>query len=244
MNILTWNCQGAFRKKYPLIATFKPDLAVIQECETLEKITWKHGMQPGQSLWFGDKPTKGVGIFSWTTCWFQVHESYDPAIRYCIPLEITAPISFRAIAVWAMDDPKDRFSYSAQVYQAIGRYREFILGGDTIVLGDFNSNARTTPSSRIGNYTTLNNNLYDLWLSSAYHIHTLEKQGKERRATYYQGRKLEHGRHIDYIYVPNRWLRGLKSVAIGNPQEWLEHSDHCPVQVEIQPPSSRQAFQG
>lgn len=33
MKIVTWNCQGAFRRKAAPIAQFRPDLAVIQECE-------------------------------------------------------------------------------------------------------------------------------------------------------------------------------------------------------------------
>ena len=52
LRIITWNCQGAFRKKFPLIASYAPDLAVIQECEQLERIPWKKGPPPTTGLWF------------------------------------------------------------------------------------------------------------------------------------------------------------------------------------------------
>ncbi len=234
LKILTWNCQGAFRKKFPLVASYTPDLAVIQECEQLERIPWKKGPPPTTSLWFGEKPTRGLGIFSWTGLAFQALDEYDRSIRYCIPLQVTAPYRFQLIAVWAMEDKDDRHSYSGQVYQAIGQYRAFIQAADTLVIGDYNSSQRTTPKTRIGTHATLTLDLHDLWLISAYHHFYLERQGQEKRGTFFHGRKIDRSAHLDYVYLPTRWLRRLAKVQVGDPHEWLKHSDHCPVMVEIQ----------
>ena len=38
MTIVTWNCAQAFNKKYLLLESIKPDLAIIPECESLEKL--------------------------------------------------------------------------------------------------------------------------------------------------------------------------------------------------------------
>lgn len=233
IKILTWNCQGAFRKKYPLVAEISPDLAVIQECEQPERIPWKQGNPPKACLWFGDKPTKGLGIFSWTDLVFQPLERYDRTIRYCIPIGITAPYRFQLVAVWAMDHPVDRYSYSGQIYQALGIYREFIQSADTVFIGDFNSSRRTTPKSRLGNHATITLDLNDLWLVSAYHQFAFEKQGQEKRGTYFRGRNPEKPSHIDYAFIPSRWLRRLANVEVGDPQAWLQHSDHCPLIVSI-----------
>ena len=235
MKLLTWNCQGAFRKKYSLIAGLAPDLAVIPECESLDKIPWKAGNAPTSAFWYGDKPSKGVGVFSWTGLVFDDLEGWDDSIRYCIPLRITAPYQFHLIAVWAMDHPKDNLSYSAQIFQAVGLYREFIKAADTVMMGDFNSSKRTTPSSRIGNHTTLTTAIEDLWMVSAYHHFTHEKAPKETRGTFFRARKSDKPAHIDYAYIPVRWLRRLRKVTVGDPSVWLAHSDHCPVIVEIEP---------
>jgi endonuclease/exonuclease/phosphatase family metal-dependent hydrolase len=233
MRIITWNCQGAFRKKFKRIAAFKPDLAVIQECEHPERLRWKDGPAPACAAWFGEKPSKGVGVFSWTNLSFGALEGYDAGIRYCIPLQIEAPYRFRAVAVWAMDHPMGSLSYSAQIYQAVAAYRGFIQAEDTLFLGDFNSSKRTTPRGRIGNHASLTIALEDLWLTSAYHHFFHEKQGQERHGTYFRGRKTDKPGHIDYIYLPTRWLRRLARVQLGDPAVWLADSDHCPVIVDI-----------
>jgi len=235
LKLLTWNCQGAFRKKYPLIAGLAPDLAVIQECECPERIPWKLGKPPAAFLWFGEGLNKGLGVFSWTNLTFQAVENYDASLRFCVPIRVTAPYQFQLIAVWTKDDKRmSSHSYSGQLYGALGAYREFIQAADTVVIGDYNSSKRTTPKNRLGNHATLALDLSDLWLVSAYHQFYFEKQGQEKRWTYFRGRKLDRPAHIDYVYIPSRWTRRLSNVQVGDPHGWLEHSDHCPVIVEVQ----------
>jgi exodeoxyribonuclease-3 len=233
IKLVTWNCQGAFRKKFFPIAAMAPDLAVIQECEHPDRIKWKGGQPPSSMLWFGEKPARGLGVFSWTDFTFEPLEGYDASIRHCIPIRVVSPYTFQFIAVWAMDHKDDRHSYSGQVYQAIGAYREFIQAADTALIGDFNSSTLTTPKSRLGNHATLTLDLHNLWLISAYHQFYHERQGQEKRWTFFHGRKQARHGHIDYVYIPSRWLRRLANVQVGDPQGWLQHSDHCPVIVEI-----------
>jgi len=38
MKIITWNCQGAFRRKVGNILAFLPDILVFQECEHPNKL--------------------------------------------------------------------------------------------------------------------------------------------------------------------------------------------------------------
>jgi exodeoxyribonuclease III len=234
LRLVTWNCQGAFRKKYTHIAGFAPDLAVIQECEHPDKLTWKAGSPPTSMLWVGDNATKGLGIFSWSSAEFSLLDGYDARIRYCVPIQVQAPYAFNLIAVWAMDTRDSRVSYSAQIYQAIAIYRDFILEKDTVFMGDFNSSTSTTPKSRLGNHTTLTTALHDLEMVSAYHQASGEKQGKEKWGTFYRGRKRLRITHIDYAYIPVRWIRRLKQVQVGDPDIWLQFSDHAPLIVDIQ----------
>src|SRR6478672_2815524 len=103
MKIITWNCQGAFRKKAAWVAQCAPDLAIIQECECPEKLTFPEGiLEPTTHLWFGHTPFKGLSVISYTNLSFSLYEGYDPSIRYCIPLNVTGHTDLNLIAVWAM----------------------------------------------------------------------------------------------------------------------------------------------
>ena len=42
MRVITWNCKQGFRKKYSDIEFFNPDILVIPECESLDKIDFSY----------------------------------------------------------------------------------------------------------------------------------------------------------------------------------------------------------
>lgn len=64
MKIITWNCQGAFRKKAEFILAYQPDILVVPECENPEKLKFKSGIKtPTDQIWFGSNPHKGLAVF-------------------------------------------------------------------------------------------------------------------------------------------------------------------------------------
>ncbi len=233
MKIVTWNCQGAFRKKAVPIALYMPDVAVIQESEHPEKLHFTNGIsRPTAHLWFGDDPSKGIGIFSYTDAEFEVYGGYDPSIRHCIPIRVNGRFSLNLIAVWAMNHEDRRLSYIGQVQRAIEAYREFIKQRDTFLVGDFNSNKRwDTP--RVGNHSKVVANLVDAQIVSVYHAHFKEQQGEETQSTLYMQRKRDKGYHVDYCFAPKAWVRRLKSFSVGSYTEWSELSDHSPLFAEF-----------
>jgi exodeoxyribonuclease-3 len=234
MKLVTWNCQGAFRKKSALIAKSLPDIAVIQECECLEKLKWRKGIPPPTaSLWFGENPSRGIGVFSWTGFAIEAHEPYDSTIHYCAPVKVTGASPFHLLAVWTKDHPKRQLGYSSQAYMATIVYKEFISNCHTVMVGDLNSNKGKDRAARIGSYTQLVQTLHDLGLVSAYHWFCRDRHGQERVPTFFLHRDPEKPAHIDYQFIPHAWTQRLSRVWIGAPQEWLEVSDHCPVFIEV-----------
>lgn len=235
MRIITWNCQGAFRRKAEPIARFRPDIAVIQECECPER--WRfpaHVPQPTTCLWFGERATKGIGILSYTDLSFALHPPYDPDIRYCIPLRVMGPkLDLHMLAVWAMNHPDPKLSYVGQIAQAVTRYREFISAKETLIVGDFNSNKQWDRKPRIGNHSWLVDTLRQYGLVSTYHQWSGEAQGEETAKTFYMYRKQEKVYHIDYCFIPHSWLERLTAVVVGDHQQWLSMSDHMPLLLEL-----------
>lgn len=64
MKIITWNCNGAFRKKSQLLDIYNPDILIIQECENPQFSTKEFKNWVGENyLWKGNNKNKGLGIF-------------------------------------------------------------------------------------------------------------------------------------------------------------------------------------
>jgi exodeoxyribonuclease-3 len=181
-----------------------------------------------------------VGVFSWTGLELSRAENYDPAIRHCIPVKVSGAVRFNLLAIWAMQANDRRLSYIAQVNLGLINYQAFIQETDTVLIGDLNSNPRSSEGNqrsqhvhRLGSHDWVVRSLSDLDLVSAYHYYFRQKHGQESAYTYFFARKLDRPYHLDYIFIPRRWLKRLKKVMVGKPETWLKNSDHCPVTVEI-----------
>jgi exonuclease III len=237
MRIVTWNCQGAYRKKAKAIANYKPDIAIIQECEAPEKLKFKSDIAaPHFQLWFGENRNKGLGIFSYTDLEFEPWPTYDRSIKYCVPLKVRGCYDFNLIAVWAMGHPDPKLSYIGQVYLAIEKYRDFIRQTETMLIGDFNSNKRWDSAPKIGggNHSRVVEMLASQGIVSVYHAYFGEQQGEERQNTLYMYRNQDKGYHIDYCFVPRNWVERVKAVRVGVYEAWRALSDHSPVFVEFE----------
>lgn len=54
MKLITWNCQGAFRKKAAQVLLHSPDILVVPECEHPDKLVFNSTTpQPNDLLWVG-----------------------------------------------------------------------------------------------------------------------------------------------------------------------------------------------
>ena len=63
MRLVTWNCNGAFRKKLELIDTLDADILVIQECEDPAQSIPAYRSWAANYVWTGYGKNKGIGIF-------------------------------------------------------------------------------------------------------------------------------------------------------------------------------------
>ena len=233
MKIITWNCNMAFRKKAEFILAHKPDILIVPECEDPEKLKFKPGVQqPTDILWFGKNPNKGLGIFSYSDYRFRVLESYNPAFRIVIPVEVTGPdTSFILYAIWAYNPSDPDGTYIEQVWKAIDYYDKHMTNKNTILIGDFNSNTIWDRKRRIGNHSHVVQRLEEKGIYSCYHLHHKQVQGKEQHPTLYMYRHKDKPYHLDYCFVSADMAEKISSVEIGDYEGWMEYSDHVPVMV-------------
>ena len=226
MRLVTWNCcRGAYHKKVPLINSFAPDIAVIQECA-------KPAAQDQQCLWFGENPRQGVAVQAYGNYQLRAITPLADVPRYAIPVEVIGPLSFLLIAVWTQ---KDRpHPYVQGLVRAVELYRNIFSKYPVVVAGDFNSNSiwdSLHPNGR--NHTGLVKLLFELGLESGYHAFHREEQGKESQPTFDFRKSANSPFHIDYCFVPSKWIPRLRRVEIGAYRDWTKHSDHRPMLFEI-----------
>jgi exodeoxyribonuclease III len=236
MKLLTWNCAGAFRKKTGQLASFNPDLVVIQECERPEKLLFPHDFRPDSIAWSGDSgAAKGIGVFGFSGLRVEVAgDVYDPTIRYCVPLRVTGAWNFHLIAIWAMPHVNPReWSYVGQVCRALETYAAFIRAQDTLLVGDFNSNQIFDRRRRACNHSTVVEQLAQDGIVSLYHEYFHESHGQESRPTFYLTRMVARPFHLDYCFAPIHWSQRITRLVVGDFAEWRPWSDHCPLFVEF-----------
>jgi len=68
---------------------------------------------------------------------------------------------------------------------------------------------------------------------SAYHHFFSERPGEEKQPTHYFYHQKNRGFHIDYVFLPESWAKGVEKVEVGKYEEWAKVSDHVPLIVEV-----------
>ena len=235
MKLITWNCQGAFRKKTDVILAHQPDILVVQECEHPDKLIFGSTTQrPNDSYWYGDNLHKGIGIYSYSDYRFELLEIFNPEFRYILPVRVTGQgQTFTMFAIWAMNNkefPEAR--YIGQIWLAINYYMD-LLGNSTILIGDFNSNKIWDSKDRVGNHTAVVDKLADKNIYSTYHRHLNLAQGKEIHPTFFLNRNINKPYHIDYCFASANIYDKLQSVEVGTFANWIIYSDHTPLIVNF-----------
>ncbi len=90
MRVITWNCNMAFRKKAHFIVSKSPDILIVPECESLEKLKFEHEFDlPNSFLWFGENQNKGLGVFSFGKYELELLPVHNPEIKTVLPIKVS-----------------------------------------------------------------------------------------------------------------------------------------------------------
>lgn len=235
MRLVTWNCQGAFRKKAKFILEQRPDILVIQECENTDKFLFNSDiLNPNDFLWKGDNEHKGIVVFSFGTYKLRLLDNYNPEIKYILPILVTSEsFEFILLAVWA-NNPKDPDGcYVEQIWKAVNYYEIELLNERLILVGDFNSNKIWDKPKRIGNHSAVVEKLKKNQIFSVYHSYFAQQQGFENHPTFFLQRNMEKPYHIDYCFASNLLLESVRNFEVGSFEKWISYSDHVPLTVDF-----------
>jgi len=193
----------AFRKKFEKILSLNPDLIVLQECEQKHKIQKAlSNYTYNQIIWYGNNVHKGVAIISFKATFIELSQNHNLKYDFIIPIKLVNQKKIiNLFGIWAMPNKTDKTKgYIGQIWEAINYYSS-VLKSDSILIGDFNSNAIWDKKRRIGNHTDVVNFLDSKNIISIYHENHKCLHGEEPHPTLYLHKNLEKPYHIDYCFV-------------------------------------------
>lgn len=236
MKLITWNCQGAFRKKFHKILLEEPDVLVIQECEHPDRLTFKsETLQPTDVIWIGDKQHKGLGIFTFGDFKLKRIDNHNSDIKFVLPVLVYNSIhEFTLVGIWANNPQDAQGQYVEQVWKTVNYYEDLIGNTNTILAGDLNSNSIWDRPRKIGNHSHVAEALEKKHIFSVYHKYLDQKHGEEKDPTFFLQRKISKPYHIDYCFVSDDLMEKLKSFEIGILERWITLSDHLPLMITFE----------
>lgn len=233
MKIVTWNCNGAFRKKFKSIIDLDADIYVIQECEDPKLCKDEDYKNWARNyLWIGDSKNKGLAIFAKENIkiekldWVNVYDGHE--VKHFLPCLINNKT--KLLAIWAHQNNSPTFGYIGQIWKYLKINKDKLR--ETIIIGDFNSNSIWDKWDRWWNHSDVVNELNEVGLNSVYHYRFNEKQGEETKPTFFLQRKVNKPYHIDYIFSNEEVLNTLRYFDILEKENWLDLSDHLPLLLE------------
>lgn len=234
LRIVTWNCNGAFRKKFEKISELNADVYVIQECEDPSTSNdSKYQNWAKNHLWIGDTKNKGLGIFSRGD--FELKELdwsnqyQDHTVKHFLPCSINQ--EFKLLAVWTHRNDSPNFGYIGQFWKYLKVNKEKLEG--SLIVGDFNSNVIWDQWDRWWNHSDVVRELQEIGIESYFHQFFNELQGKESHPTLYFRKSKERFYHIDFIFGPKKFIPSIFNFEVGKYEDWIGLSDHMPMICEL-----------
>lgn len=234
LKIVSWNCNGVFRKKFEFISELNADIYVIQECENPIETKNDHYINWAENyFWIGDSKNKGLAVFAKPTVkleklnWSNHYNHYP--VKHFLPCKVN--YDFDLLAVWTHRNNSPNFPYIGQFWKYMQLNKDFF--DKTIIAGDFNSNAIWDQWDRWWNHTDVVTELFEKGIESVYHKFYNEEKGNESKPTLFFQRNLSKTYHIDYLFASQEFTKNIQHVEIGEVEKWLTFSDHMPLYCEF-----------
>lgn len=231
MRIISWNCNGAFRRKYKHLLALDADLMIIQECEDPAQSNdaeYKNSLN--NYLWIGHNKNSGLGVFAKPSYSLNILDWPSETLQLFLPFTVNA--SMHILAVWTKQANSPTFQYIGQFWKYLQLNREQFSLTQPLILGDFNSNKIWDKWDRWWNHSNVVDELDSLGIRSLYHTKFNILQGEEKHPTFYLQRNITKPYHIDYAFMHETLIKHAL-INIGLASDWLPISDHMPLVIDL-----------
>lgn len=231
MRLVTWNCNGALRRKHALLDTLDADILVVQECEDPGQSTAEYRAWAGEHAWIGYGRNKGIGVFARRGLSVERLDWSSGGYELFLPVRIGDVCE--VVGVWTQNSTPSNLAYIGQFWHYLLK-NDRKIGSRTLIAGDLNSNAVWDKPRRLWNHSECVQQLAAKGFRSLYHLACGEEQGAETKPTFFLYRSDERPYHIDYVFAHDDLLGGrAPTIQIGANSDWLHASDHMPLIVDL-----------
>jgi exonuclease III len=232
MRIIVWNCHQAFSRKLPEVLKFNPDILLVSECASPQFALENQEAYPlalDSMAWSGDNKKKGLGLFVFNQFAVPEESISTRGGRFNIKASVSNQrFAFEFLALWTQKP-----GYIEEAHKSIQFFRKDFAEKEFILAGDLNSNKIWDKKHRPNHSDLVSELERDFDLVSVYHHYFNEPHGKESQAAFYFHFKKQKPYHIDYIFIPRKWVPLIKKFEVGVFEEWGKYSDHCPLILDI-----------
>ncbi len=178
MRLAVWNCNMALHDKAECLQRLDADLLILPECARPEVLA-KHNKINGYEIdWVGQNQHKGLAVLV-RAPWAVKVIDRDSSIEWVLPLEVTGPLTFHLLALWAHYKGGQKSIYRGPARDAVTHYADFLQAAPSVVAGDLNNHVRWDKPGYEMNHTQLISDLATYNLVSAYHSFHGVAQGAE-----------------------------------------------------------------
>src|SRR4051812_41111451 len=89
VKLVTWNCRGAFHRKHEAIMSLEPDVLIVQECVSPERLqTTAADFVYSAADWIGQPSAKGLAVFTFGSWTLDRDASWNPDMPMFLPLRV------------------------------------------------------------------------------------------------------------------------------------------------------------
>lgn len=241
VRIVEWNVSMALHKKAHLLEALAPSIAILPESahpdRTRTALEAIGATKSSTSIqWAGANLNKGLSVVAFDGWDLRLDDSFDDGYQWVLPVHAIGPRRIRLLAVWDMGN-RGRGHQSARQWgscrASLAHYAEFLAGdADAVVIsGDFNKSVVWDKPRKKVKFGAFVSDLKSHGFASAYHLKRGCEQGAEPEPTLWWMRDVNKRYHIDYTFV--RPAETIQDVTVGSGQDWISHSDHPPMTVDL-----------
>ena len=224
LRLVTWSCNyGSLHTCLSELAEYSPDIVFLQRCALPKSLPLVR-----QFLTRRIGAKKGIALGSRNTDFHLAQlEPRANSGPTALPAAVTGFVSFTALGIWAQGP-----NYVDDVMQTLDAYDDDLRAGMSVVMGHLDSGTnRKTAQSPSHGYERIMARLADLTLVSAYD--SFNVVGHETHPTCPHLFRSSEPWHIDFCFVPARWVMSLVGVTVIDNRKWTMRSDHLPLKVDL-----------